>query len=210
MRATYRVPSGRHRVEEVIQRSRFITTLGRARDVEEAREFVRTVKEEFPDASHNCWAYVAGPPGDTAFIGMSDEGEPHGTAGRPMLTVLLHAEVGEVVAVVTRFFGGVKLGKGGLVRAYSSGVQLALQAVPTVARVERVRVRIVLEYAVADAVRRLLEGPGIVMRGEEYGAQVCFEAGVPAEALEGLEREVAGATRGQGAFEAVGPEEDDG
>jgi uncharacterized YigZ family protein len=197
-------------VEEVIQRSRFITTLGRARDVEEAREFVRTVKEEFPDANHNCWAYVAGPPGDTAFIGMSDEGEPHGTAGRPMLTVLLHGEVGEVVAVVTRFFGGVKLGKGGLVRAYSSGVQLALQSVPTVARVERVRVRIVVEYPVADAVRRLLAGPGIVMRVEEYGAQVCFEAGVPAEALEGLEREVAGATRGQGAFETVGPEEDDG
>ena len=72
MSAAYRVPSGRHRVEEVIQRSRFITTLGRARNVEEARDFVRTVKEEFPDANHNCWAYVAGPLGDTAFVGMSD------------------------------------------------------------------------------------------------------------------------------------------
>lgn len=208
MSAAYRVPSGRHRVEEVIQRSRFITTLGRARNVEEAREFVRTVKEEFPDASHNCWAYVAGPAGDTAFVGMSDEGEPHGTAGRPMLTVLLHSQVGEIAAVVTRYFGGVKLGKGGLVRAYSSGVQLALRSAPTVARVERVRVRIVVEYGVADAVRRLLDGPGIVVRGEEYGARVTFEAGVPAEARDGLEREVAGATRGQGVFEDHGPEEE--
>ena len=201
MSAAYRVPSGRHRVEEVIQRSRFITTLGRARNVEEAREFVRTVKEEFPDANHNCWAYVAGPPGDTASVGMSDEGEPHGTAGRPMLTVLLHAEVGEIVAVVTRYFGGVKLGKGGLVRAYSSGVQLALASAPVVLKVERVRVRIRVAYPSGDAVRRVLEGEGIVVISESYGAEVQFEVAVPSEDLDALERQVASITRGAGRVE---------
>jgi uncharacterized YigZ family protein len=188
-------------VEEVIQRSRFITTLGRARNVEEAREFVRTVKEEFPDANHNCWAYVAGPPGDTAFVGMSDEGEPHGTAGRPMLTVLLHSQVGEIAAVVTRYFGGVKLGKGGLVRAYSSGVQLALASAPVVRKVERVRVRIRVAYRSGDAVRRVLEGGRIVVISESYGAEVQFEVAVPSEDLDALERQVASITRGAGRVE---------
>ncbi|NLG62975.1 MAG: hypothetical protein GX539_12100, partial [Candidatus Cloacimonetes bacterium] len=101
----------------MVQRSRFIATLAHAPDVESARAFIEEVRAEFPDATHNCWAFVAGPPGSTSHVGFSDAGEPHGTAGRPMLDVLLHSGIGEVAAVVTRYFGGVKLGKGGLVRA---------------------------------------------------------------------------------------------
>ena len=122
----YPVPAAAHRVEQEISRSRFITTIGRAPTVEEAQAFIRAVADEFRGATHNCWAYVVGPPGDTGRIGMSDAGEPHGTAGRPMLNALLHAPVGDVVAVVTRYYGGTKLGTGGLVRAYSSTLQLAL------------------------------------------------------------------------------------
>src|SRR5690625_3641612 len=133
----YPIPARTHRVEQEIQRSRFITTVAHAPTIEEARAFIDSIREEFPDATHNCWAFAAGPPGDTAAIGMSDDGEPHGTAGRPMLTALLHGGVGEIAAVVTRYFGGTKLGTGGLVRAYTSSVQQALESLPTRERVDR-------------------------------------------------------------------------
>ena len=123
----YPIPAGICRVEEEIKRSRFIATLGYTPTREEARAFVDRVRAEFQDASHTCWAFLVGPPGSTVTVGMSDDGEPHGTAGRPMLNVLHHSGVGDLTAVVTRYFGGTKLGKGGLVRAYSGGVQRALE-----------------------------------------------------------------------------------
>ena len=106
----YPIPASLHRVEQEIERSRFITTVAPAPTVEEAKAFIARIREEFPDANHNCWAYVVGPPGSTGMAGMSDDGEPHGTAGRPMLTALLHGNVGDVAVVVTRYFGGTLLG----------------------------------------------------------------------------------------------------
>src|SRR6185437_606076 len=104
--------------------------IARVSTPDEAQLLVRELDVEFSDATHNCWAYVAGPPGSTSRVGMSDAGEPHGTAGRPMLTVLLHSGVGEIAAVVTRYYGGTKLGTGGLVKAYGGSVQLALESLP--------------------------------------------------------------------------------
>ena len=82
---SYTIPAARHRVEEKIRRSHFITTLAPADTVEEARAFIKDMRAEFDSANHNCWAYLVGPPGSTAQVGMSADGEPHGTAGRPML-----------------------------------------------------------------------------------------------------------------------------
>src|SRR5215207_5301458 len=92
----YPIPAAEHRVEASIQRSRFVATIAPAPMVEDAQAFVKRIAAEFPDATHNCWAFVVGPPGSTGRIGMSDAGEPHGTAGRPMLTVLLHSGIGDV------------------------------------------------------------------------------------------------------------------
>ncbi len=100
--ARYPVPARRIRVEEIISRSRFVATMGPAPTAEAARGFIADVRAEFADATHNCYAFVAGPPGSTAQVGMSDDGEPGGTAGRPMLAVLLGSGIGDVVAVVTR------------------------------------------------------------------------------------------------------------
>jgi len=122
---TYRIPAATRRVEETIRGSRFIATIGHAPTPETAREFITGIQNEFPSATHNCWAFQAGPPGDGRILGMSDDGEPHGTAGQPMLNVLTHSDIGEVVVVVTRYFGGIKLGRGGLVRAYSGMVKRA-------------------------------------------------------------------------------------
>lgn len=192
----YSVPAELHRVEQEVQRSRFITTLAPAATVEEARAFITQVSAEFPDANHNCWAFVVGPPGSTAQVGMSDAGEPHGTAGRPMLTALLHSGVGDVAAVVTRYFGGVLLGKGGLVRAYTGGVQLALASLPTRERVRKVEVDVELEYTHVDALRRLLPTCEAELLAEDYGAQVRYRLALPASRLEELRTALRNLTHG--------------
>ncbi len=199
--ARYPIPARIHRVEETIQRSRFVTTVAHAPDAEAAQAFVQRVREEFPDASHHCWAFVAGPPGSTTHIGMSDDGEPHGTAGRPMLTTLLHGGVGEVVAVCARWFGGTKLGTGGLGRAYAGGVKLALEGLPTEERVDRVAVKITVGYGDVDALQRIMEELDIVVETEEYGADVRYGCAVPVPALGEFERLVAEVTRGGGRVE---------
>jgi uncharacterized YigZ family protein len=192
----YPVPARVHRVEQSVQRSRFLTTVARAADPEAAHDFVSAIREEFPDATHNCWAFVAGPPGDTARIGMSDDGEPHGTAGRPMLTTLLHGGVGEIVAVCSRWFGGVKLGTGGLSRAYSGSVKQALETLPTVEKVDRVRLRVTLGYADVDAFRRLVAESGVVVDDERFAVDVRMTVGVPVPAREAFEAAVAELTQG--------------
>jgi len=190
-------------VEEVIQRSRFITTVAHAPDADAAHAFVQRIREEYPDATHNCWAFVAGPPGSTTHIGMSDDGEPHGTAGKPMLTTLLHGGVGEIVAVSTRYYGGVKLGTGGLGRAYSGGVKLALESLPTEERVDRITVDVTVGYAEVDALQRLTAELDVVVEDEEYGASVRYRCAVPDSDLERFRTSVADLTRGDGTVEAV-------
>lgn len=197
----YAIPSRIFRVEELIQRSRFITTAAHAPDANAANAFVDSVRESFPDATHHCWAFVAGPPGSTAHIGMSDDGEPHGTAGRPMLTVLLHSGVGEVVTVCTRYFGGVKLGTGGLSRAYAGGVKLLLQTLPTELKIKRVHINVRVAYPHVESLQRLLDDLEVVVEHEEYGEEVKYQIAVPAMTLETLREQLAQLTSGEGVLE---------
>ena len=199
----YPIPARPHRVEEVVRKSRFITVLARAPTAEAAQAVLASIKDEFPDATHHCWAYVAGPPGESASIGMSDDGEPHGTAGRPMLTALLHSGVGEIVAVCTRYYGGTKLGTGGLSRAYSGGVRLALESLPTQERVERVTLRVEVAYEALDSLRRLLEEAEAVVETEEYGEVVRYRVAVPTEEVDRLTHRLAGITRGKAVVEVA-------
>ena len=194
--ARYPVPAARHRSEQTVERSRFICTLERASTPEEAQAFVRELNAEFADATHNCWAYVAGPPASTGRIGMSDAGEPHGTAGRPMLTVLLHSGVGEVAAVVTRYYGGVKLGTGGLVRAYGGAVQLALQTLPRAERVDYARVTVAIGYPSIAAVQQLLPAFEAEIVSQEYGTDVRYELRVPRPSAPALRAALLNATSG--------------
>ncbi len=177
----YHIPAESHRVEDEIKRSRFITTVAHTPTVQEAREFVNQTRAEFADASHNCWSYVVGPPGSTAQIGMSDDGEPHGTAGKPMLTVLLHSGVGDISAVVTRYFGGTLLGKGGLVKAYSGGIQLALESLPLIERVPSAELLTVIDYAAVTPFQRMLSDYEAELLNEEFGADVTIKVKLPVE-----------------------------
>ena len=197
MAERYRIPAATHRIEEEIKRSRFITTVGPAPTVEAARAFIADISHEFSDASHNCWAYLIGPPGSTGQIGLSDAGEPHGSAGRPMLTVLQHAGIGDIVAVVTRYFGGTLLGVGGLVRAYSGGVQLALATLPTIERVERVNLTVVLDYGAVNPILRLLPDYEPELHKQDYAADVTFNLRMPVENVESLVARLTEETNGQ-------------
>ena len=198
MSESYLVPSSTAEVEDVVRRSRFVTRVGRAATREDATRFVQETRDRLPGATHYCWAYNAGPPGSTAHVGMSDAGEPRGTAGMPMLTTLLHAGVGEVVAVCARYYGGVKLGTGGLARAYAAGVNHVLQVCPTMERIERVSVVVTVDYKAAGRIDRILEDSGAIVAERTFGADVRYRILVPRDIRAELAAAVAGATGGRG------------
>lgn len=168
----------RHIAEQIIKRSRFITSVGRASDRQSAKLFVDWIRTLYPDATHNCWAYNAGPPGDTGAIGQSDDGEPHGTAGKPILNQIIHYPGGEIVIVVTRYFGGVKLGGGGLVRAYQSSAALALLDLPLEQLIEKVYLRIYANFDVSGRIAGVFSAHGVTVLAEEYSEQACYEVAV--------------------------------
>ncbi|MDE6734658.1 MAG: YigZ family protein [Desulfovibrio sp.] len=193
-----------HCSETVVRRSRFLAQCARAASPAEARAFVEAVRARWPDATHNCWAFAAGAPGDTARIGSSDDGEPHGTAGRPMLQVLLHGGIGEICVVVTRWFGGVKLGTGGLVRAYQDAVRENLAGLTCVERVPQAVAEAVLDYAHLDALRRQLPALEAVVEGEEYAERARLRLRLPEERVAALSAALADISNGGASLELVG------
>lgn len=196
----YPIPRARARAEVVIERSRFICTLAHAETPEAAHAFVREIAGEFDDATHNCWAFVAGPPGSSARIGMSDDGEPHGTAGRPMLTVLMHSGVGEIAAVVTRYYGGTKLGTGGLARAYSGAVQEALARLERAERIETIDLRVRVGYHAFASVRHVLPQCEAEVLEERFDEAVELTLRVPVTQVAALRAAIGNATGGQEQF----------
>lgn len=196
----YPIPSAVHRAEVAIERSRFIATLAHAATPDDAATFIRDVSREFPDATHNCWAFVAGPPGSTAYVGMSDDGEPHGTAGRPMLTTLLHSGLGDVAAVVTRYYGGVKLGTGGLARAYAGAVNDALASLPRAERVAWATLTVRVDYAAVGSLQLLLPTFEATVTEQTYADAVTYTIRVPEPALAPLRAALLDATSGRAIF----------
>ena len=203
MEDEYPIPAQSVRVRQTIRRSLFITTLAHAPDPDAARSFVRRVQREFADASHNCWAYVAGPPGASAAIGCSDDGEPSGTAGKPMLNVLLHAPVGETAAVATRYFGGVKLGAGGLVRAYAGGVKAVLHQLPTQRKVNETRVQVIVGYEALAPLKRRLSSFHARIERADYREQAVLRLVLPRRRCAELRQWLMDLTRGRGILSAA-------
>ncbi len=186
-----------HESELVIRRSRFLTHITRADSPAMAREAIDVMRTRHADATHNCWAFNAGPPGSTAQIGANDDGEPHGTAGRPMLGMLLHSDVGCICCVVTRWFGGIKLGTGGLVRAYQDCVASCLETLPTMLRTKQSLIAIDLAYSDNDRVRRLAAQYSAVITNEEYGASIVLTMSLPSSSAEQFRFDLAQATNGK-------------
>ena len=164
------------RTEQVISKSRFICSLKKVKTEEEAQEFIKAVKKEFWDATHNCSAYVI----DEQHQRSSDDGEPSGTAGMPMLGVLRKQELQQVAAVVTRYFGGVKLGAGGLVRAYSGAVAHAIDAAGLAQKVKMGLYVFSCAPGEAGKITNLLYQQQMFnLADTEYGNEVIFTLRMP-------------------------------
>lgn len=179
--------------ELIIKKSRFLAHVAPVSSPEEADEVIAAIKKQYWDARHNCSAQVTGLRGDRARS--SDDGEPSGTAGMPMLEVLRRRELTDVVAVVTRYFGGVKLGAGGLVRAYSSAVSEALDLAALQDRMLLSQATVAVPHAEAgridNALREWVGGHGAVLGETAYAADAVFEVWAPAGELPTLEADVA-------------------
>jgi uncharacterized YigZ family protein len=147
---------------------------------------------------------VIGPPGSTRDNGFGDDGEPTGTAGRPMLTELINSGIGDVVVVVTRYFGGTKLGKGGLARAYAGGVKRILNNMRLAEHVEYVAVRLRVDYAAVETIRRLLPAYEGMVDEESFGESAEFRLRIPEDRLDDFERSVQDATNGGAGIEVLG------
>lgn len=201
--ARYPIPGGRFRVEIEVERSRFIASVQPVSSVDQAQEFIAAIKREFPDANHNCWAYLVGPPGSTGQVGLSDDGEPHGAAGKPMLIALQYSGLGDTAVVVSRYFGGVKLGKGGMVKAYTAAVKTALEQLPRSERVDWVKLRVTFDYAlVASFERRLPEFEAEIL-DVEYAEKVSCDVRLPEERQAGFSFMFKDLTAGQGLLEVL-------
>lgn len=175
----YPIPKQRIRQEIEIRKSRFITTLVPVTESAQVAIFLNDIRQEFPDASHHCWAFLIGAPKSSANVGMSDDGEPKGTAGRPMLTVLLHAEIGDLLVVVTRYFGGTKLGTGGLMRAYSDCTKQILSQIETTQRVHYCQLTLQLDYSDFDPLQRKINQLQAVISDANYTDQVAITLELP-------------------------------
>lgn len=199
MRQGYVTVAGEGTHETEVNRSRFVCALAPAGSEEEARAFLGRVRERHPTASHHCHAYVIG--ADAAVQRCGDDGEPGGTAGAPMLQMLLRREVRYAVAVVARYFGGTKLGAGGLIRAYGGAVGEALDVVGTVHR-ERLRLATVtVDHQRAGRLENDLRAAGRAVREVAYGQAVTLTVGLPEADVPGFASWLAGATGGQARLE---------
>ena len=173
MIASYLIPAERVQTEIFIKKSRFITTAQVATSVPEARGVIAGARAEMPDANHHVYAFRVGF-GNSVTEGMSDDGEPKGTSGPPTLAVLRGSGIGDIALVTTRYFGGTKLGTGGLVRAYTESAQEALSMLKTELKVEKRLLGLELPYSLYNIVKRLIATHRGEIQEEEFTAQVMI------------------------------------
>lgn len=193
-------PAAPARAEIVVVNSRFIATLTPVFSVEEARAFVARIKAEFADATHNVPAFVIGH-GASVIAHCHDDGEPAGTAGRPALAVLQGSGLGDVAVVVTRYFGGTKLGTGGLVRAYGDAVRAVLALTPRAVKMVTQVLLLSMPYSSFERVRLLIPRYQGVILEEDFGADITLTARFPLARVEEFQAALRELSRG--AWEAV-------
>lgn len=198
----YPVPLEEVRREILVVNSRFIATLAPVFSVEEAKAFIQRVRSEFPDASHHVPAYRVGY-GESVIDHCSDAGEPSGTAGQPALAVLRGSGLGDAAVVVTRYFGGTKLGTGGLVRAYTDAVKTVVQAAHRAEKVLTSIVMLEFAYPYLERIRRLTAAHHGQVLDEDFGAQVVATLRFAVEQVPDFQADLAELTNGQVQLETI-------
>lgn len=178
---SYFTPAHTQHFKLEIKRSRFITSIASVDHKEQAKAFINSLKQEYPDANHHCWAMTAGRPDDVYQQDQNDDGEPKGTAGKPMLNVLQHSGLGNIAVVVTRYFGGIKLGAGGLVRAYTQCVSEALKQLETRECYICEEIKIELPYSLLDSLEHWLKDTQISMGEKLFTESIQLTLNVPSK-----------------------------
>lgn len=192
----YPVPAGEVEVEIEVKRSRFIAAGARAETVDDAKAWIAARRALYPDARHHCPAYRVGYGGHVSEWS-SDDGEPRGTAGKPMLSVLQGADVGDVVAVVTRYFGGTKLGTGGLVRAYSDATRAMLDALPIGMEVARCQRMLAVPYSQYEQIQAFLLEREAEIADSDFAADVTFLFTLPIDRVAEFDAELTELSHGK-------------
>ena len=190
------VPAGPFQCEIRVSNSRFITHLAPASDVAAARAFIASIRQQMPDANHHVYAYVIGH-GGTTTLGMSDDGEPSGTAGRPALAVLKGSGLGDVVVVVTRYFGGTLLGTGGLVHAYGDSVKAVLEITERLEKIARTQLVLAMSYAQYEGIKRTLANYDHHIDDESFGTDITMTVTVRVSDVESISAVLTEQTAGQ-------------
>jgi uncharacterized YigZ family protein len=190
------IPAEITRLTLEVSNSRFITTVSYVDTVNAARDFLAVVRSEMPDANHHVYAYRVGY-GNSVIEGMSDDGEPSGTAGPPVLAVLRGTDIGDVIVIVTRYFGGTKLGTGGLVRAYSEAARLGLSSLKTEEKIEKKLLGIEAHYTYYEQLKRLIAQHNGIIEDETFAADITILARFPIDDIAAFSHELAELTAGR-------------
>jgi len=202
MTKTYSVPLSEIRREHLVVNSRFIATLAPVFSIDEARGFMARIRREFADATHNVPVYIIGG-GNTVTEYFSDDGEPSGTSGKPALAVLRGSGFGDVVLVITRYFGGTLLGTGGLVKAYTESTQLVVNAVGRGKRVSMHLVILAIPYNLLERLRLVVSRQHGEIIGEEFGADVTVTVRLPEDSFGEFQEELCELSSGKSQAEII-------
>lgn len=192
MKASYPTPAATHEAEIEIKKSRFIARALKITNRPNALAAVEQIKYDYPDARHYCWAYLLGNPAAASNAGMNDDGEPSGTAGKPILNVIQHKGVGDVLVIVVRYFGGIKLGAGGLVRAYSSAAEAVMSTLSTSQAIAMMTLKLELEFSQEQHLRHWGQQHALIIDDIVYAQAVTIEAQLPLTHLAALHEYCAG------------------
>lgn len=196
MSERYPIPAGESRVELQVKNSRFIGRAAYTPTIEAAKAFIERVKGEEPGASHAVYAFAVGH-GASVTHGMSDAGEPSGTAGRPALAVVKGSGLGDVTVVIVRYFGGTKLGTGGLVKAYTETAQLALAELAVAEKVERRSAQLTIPYSFYEPCKRLIENHRGQIDSEDFAAEVTLRVTFTVDDLAAFQAALSEASSGR-------------
>ncbi|MCG2579959.1 MAG: YigZ family protein [Marinobacter sp.] len=181
MKKDYPVPAGYLERETEVKKSRFIARVAPVNSRDDVKGWLDRSHKDHPDARHICWAYQIGRPGSAAEAAMNDDGEPSGTAGKPILSVIQHKDMGDVLVMVIRYFGGIKLGAGGLVRAYAGAAESVLSAVDRVVQRSMDTAFVTMGFADEQPLRHWCETNDASVESIEYGASVTARVLLPSD-----------------------------
>ena len=195
--ASYHIPSNLAVSEETIKKSRFISLIAHTPGREAAQVFIQSVRQQHPDARHHCWAFIAGSPNDAQKWGFSDDGEPSGTAGKPILARLQGCGYGEICAVIVRYSGGIKLGTGGLVRAYGGGTAAALANLETVLKVPQTELRFSCQYDQLADIQHIISSYEGELLNTDYGSNLSLTLNIPTQKASQFKEHLKNHFRGQ-------------